>query len=870
MATEEILLKYKADITDLQAKITKIETEIRKTGKAADDSQKAIKKSFDETGKSAGVFTNQLQNLGRTIIAAFAVERVLAFGKASFNAFVESEKAETRLLVALEGREDVQKRLLIQAKELQAATGIQDEAIVAQQTFLATQNRTEAQIRKTIQAAVELSKVTGESLDEAVRKLDGTYEGVIGRLGKLDSGFKDLTQEQLANGAAVDLVLEKYSGFAEQSTQNTAGALDKLAASFDDLQETVGKLLNKGGGVITFLDDLFKGLSRFFTSNFDATVQNNIELTTKATDAFIKSFEEFRKTAREGGDVRSDFELASVLIRENNESIQQANKELSQAISKDEQARLRQRIIILDAEKKALLSFLEGEKIARENAANAGLDAAKKAAEAAAKTEAERQKIAEESKEKLRAFVLKSLDDNAKLESDQRKLIANQTIKDAKSLDAELVKIDLETLEQLRDNRIQLSEDTTEIDRAIVQKQIEQLQLLRKLDKEAAQKALKDIEDNAKAKIEVLSRVKDDPTTKVNEEAKAQKDILSLRKTSVNAQTLLLEELRKSGILTEEEYTNEVKRLAQDRKLIKADEDAFVLENDTKTKEEQLENLRKFFDDAKEISEAFGALGIQLLQNQIDGLEAQRTAQDEAFNKEQEAIESNANKRLITEGQAEKQSADLKKKRAESEKKSNDEVNKLKRRQAEIDKALSLFRIGLILAEAIADVNIPKIISATLELAVVAATPIPKFHKGQKAKTSQGEKLAIVREDEDIFSPEVSREYHETFNAIHDKKITSVELNNFVNTRKRIAYENEIDKYVMKFQVTHILKEQQKKHEAEKQKSFAENVGKSVVYNGLSFYDMDYIMRKRAKPLDEKSFAKALSKEIVRALRYES
>ena len=73
-------------------------------------------------------------------------------------------QAEAKLLNALKGRVEVQKALIRQASEIQERTKIGDEVTVELQSYLAAQGRTEAQIKKTIEATIQLSAVTGKDL----------------------------------------------------------------------------------------------------------------------------------------------------------------------------------------------------------------------------------------------------------------------------------------------------------------------------------------------------------------------------------------------------------------------------------------------------------------------------------------------------------------------------------------------------------------------------------------------------------------------------------------------------------------------------------------------------------------------------------
>lgn len=199
-----------------------------------------FKKELSGTSKAINSTVESLKSLVPVISAAFAVQSVIAFGKASLNAFIEAERGEKLLMNAINNNKEAFDRLTASAKKYQATTIYDDDTIIAAQTFLATQGRTEEQINKVISAATNLSAVTGESLQSSVEKLDATYEGSIGRLGKMDSRFKTLTQTQLENGAAVDLVAEKYKGFAEAELETTAGKLKRLENAWGEVKETIG------------------------------------------------------------------------------------------------------------------------------------------------------------------------------------------------------------------------------------------------------------------------------------------------------------------------------------------------------------------------------------------------------------------------------------------------------------------------------------------------------------------------------------------------------------------------------------------------------------------------------------------------------
>lgn len=174
------------------------------------------------------------------------LQQVIEFAKDSILAFAEEEKAITRLTFALQGNKGETERLIAKSNELMGTTIYSHETINQAQGFLALQGRTEEQINKVIETAINLSSVTGDDLDSSVRKLDMTYEGSIGRLGRLDGRLKDLTKEQLENGAAVDILYDKYKGLGEEMGSTTAGKIEKAKNQWGEFKEAVGEFILLG------------------------------------------------------------------------------------------------------------------------------------------------------------------------------------------------------------------------------------------------------------------------------------------------------------------------------------------------------------------------------------------------------------------------------------------------------------------------------------------------------------------------------------------------------------------------------------------------------------------------------------------------
>ena len=196
---------------------------------------KQVEKSLEDLQK-------KMTSVGKTLSKTLTLPLV-ALGTASVMAADTQVQAETRLLTALKGREDIQRRLMAQAAELQSRSTFGDEEVIAQQAYLASLGMTERQINDVIEASAQLSTATGMTLESAVKNLAKTYGGLTGELGESIPALKSLTAEQLKSGEAVKYILENYQGYAEAAAQSGTGSMRQLKNQLGDLAEQLGVIL---------------------------------------------------------------------------------------------------------------------------------------------------------------------------------------------------------------------------------------------------------------------------------------------------------------------------------------------------------------------------------------------------------------------------------------------------------------------------------------------------------------------------------------------------------------------------------------------------------------------------------------------------
>ncbi len=102
-------------------------------------------------------------------------------------------------------------------QKLSTTTLASKDAIEQMVSSLAVSGRSVAEIEKLTNAATILSNVTGKDWTQAANMLLGSLEGQTRELQKLFPEVNNLTDEELAQGKAVDLLNTKYGEFAGTS-----------------------------------------------------------------------------------------------------------------------------------------------------------------------------------------------------------------------------------------------------------------------------------------------------------------------------------------------------------------------------------------------------------------------------------------------------------------------------------------------------------------------------------------------------------------------------------------------------------------------------------------------------------------------------
>lgn len=190
------------------------------------------------------------------------------------------------------------------ASEMQRTSNMGDEEIIPFMTQLIASGRTEAETMKIIKTASDMASSGAMTFDTAVTQLNATLNGSIGRLGQQNAELKGLTEEELKNGKAVDILAEKYKGLSEA----TIDTKKQLENAIGDLKESFGSVFEKAFSPMrSFFAEIIQGWAdaRKAKQEYEGAVQAvasgnaDIEQLQIVIDANEKKLEDFNKVVEQ-------------------------------------------------------------------------------------------------------------------------------------------------------------------------------------------------------------------------------------------------------------------------------------------------------------------------------------------------------------------------------------------------------------------------------------------------------------------------------------------------------------------------------------------------------------------------------------------
>lgn len=256
--------------------------------KAATADIKSFEDSINHSIESIEKNFESFKLLAETVIVVLGLEKLAEGLGEVVSEAAKADQALRDLSVALAGTGEFSVEAVDHFKEfadqIEHTTTVTDDAVLKAVTLAKSFGLTNDQAEKLTSAAVDLAAATGKDLNTAVEQLGATFSGTVGRLGKTTPALKLLTEEQLRNGEAIDLLAKKYEGFAEASTQTFSGAIAQTHNAFDQILKSVGQVITQNPVIVEGI----KVLGEIFT-HLAEVVKDNQDSITKLISSGLKS-----------------------------------------------------------------------------------------------------------------------------------------------------------------------------------------------------------------------------------------------------------------------------------------------------------------------------------------------------------------------------------------------------------------------------------------------------------------------------------------------------------------------------------------------------------------------------------------------------
>jgi len=254
MSDYNISAEITANTKGFESGVKKAQTASQKLGKSITN----VIKGFGKGGltgalTSAGLALGGIGiAVGATVKAVKGLVKVLDECSEAYKVQLNAERAlDTAINNSPYVKGSASKSLKEFASEMQKVSNMGDEELIPFMTQLIASGRTEAETMKIIKTASDMASSGAMSFDTAVTQLNATLNGNVGRLGQQNAELKALSEEELKNGKAVDILAEKYKGL----TEATVDTKKQLKNAIGDLKESFGKSF----------EDAMTPMRKFFT-----------------------------------------------------------------------------------------------------------------------------------------------------------------------------------------------------------------------------------------------------------------------------------------------------------------------------------------------------------------------------------------------------------------------------------------------------------------------------------------------------------------------------------------------------------------------------------------------------------------------------
>jgi hypothetical protein len=255
------------------------------------------KQAFTEAGNNAEKFSKKMEGVGSILkkLGAVAVAFVgLMVAKGITRWLQESTRLASIQQDALHdlgaayrqlGDKDVKGAtadIAAFASELQNASMIGDETTIKAAALGVRFGLTGETLKKTLQAAADMSAVLGGDLNTNMQLLSRSADGNVAMLSRYGVVVDKSVPQSQKFAAALDKINEQFGGAAAAKAKTYSGAITKLSNAWGDLREAVGMSTTESLTLRAVIIEL---------TNFIAVLTGKIQESSKSIDLWDQGFQ---------------------------------------------------------------------------------------------------------------------------------------------------------------------------------------------------------------------------------------------------------------------------------------------------------------------------------------------------------------------------------------------------------------------------------------------------------------------------------------------------------------------------------------------------------------------------------------------------
>ena len=239
-------------------------------------------KGIQQGQQSLSGFESLAKKAAATIAGLFSVDKVIAFGKASVQAFTEDQKAlalldQTMKNVGLSLSSADANKFIDSMSNLY---GVAKEQLIPAFQTLIRYTGSVGQSQKLTQLAMDISAGTGKDLTTVTTALGKAYGGQYTALGKLGTGISKNILDTKNFTLVQNELTRLFKGDAATAAETYQGKIDRLKVGFHDMEVQIGEgLVNALTSLAASGGSVDNAITSF--QNLGAEINNDIADVTK-------------------------------------------------------------------------------------------------------------------------------------------------------------------------------------------------------------------------------------------------------------------------------------------------------------------------------------------------------------------------------------------------------------------------------------------------------------------------------------------------------------------------------------------------------------------------------------------------------------